>query len=315
MHMTNLFIGLFSSHLLLRPYSTSIGKLGYGIHSIEPSFLSEDRTINPEAIVCSERQRHTLLTEWTSSNTLSYEKREQILRYLRVSENDLKENAKVKSEACSSHSVWLTVPPSSLQSFGEIIKYTNSRLLLCSFARSPAGEYCVSFSAGSVLDNKLQAILNQTMQFRRVPEGYITIPLENLRDTRFSDGVIQQVVTFLVRENSQFTVEDICKSMIGIWISLSGIKKKSITRAVKRVMKGLSQQSCCDGWLVYERPYWKTHNFSKAKLKKFLKAVETDSIGEEESEADEEYKLPEDLSEEELETICQQIDLDFDTKL
>lgn len=134
LQMTNLFIGLFSKHRLLRPHSISIHQLGYSIHSIEPSFTSQGNTINPEAIVYSSARQHTLLTEWTAASSLSHKKGEQIRRYLLVEENDLANSARVALEACGSCSLWVTVLPTSLETFKKIINNTNSdRLLLCSF--------------------------------------------------------------------------------------------------------------------------------------------------------------------------------------
>lgn len=313
MQMTNLFIGLFSRHPLLRPHSFLIGQLGYGIHSIEPSFSSLGKTINPEGIAYSESRAHTLLTEWTGARALSSEKREQIRRYLCVSSSELETNAKIKLEACDSHSIWLVVPPASLQSFSSVLDDVSQKsLIICSFSQSLKGRYCVNFGSGSFQDSKLSKIFSENMEFRRVPQGYISIPLENLRDKRFSDSVIQQVVTFIVNERNKFTVEDICKSMIGIWISLSHTKKKSIDKAVKRVMKELSQQTCCRNWLIYESPYWKVFDMSKAKLKKFLHAVE---IGDGSSSVDEALgtTIAVDTDEEHKGTVSgQQIGLDLD---
>lgn len=192
LQMTNLFIGLFSSHPLLRPHSVSIHRLGYSIHSIEPSFTSQGNTINPEAIVCSSVRQHTLLTEWTAASSLSYEKGEQIRRYLLVDANDLINSARVTLDACSSCSLWVTVLSTSLQTFKDIVDDTNSdRLLLCSFCRIPTGEYCIEFYSGNIRDAELSSILTKNMKFKRIPEGYLPIPIENLRDQRFTDGVIQ----------------------------------------------------------------------------------------------------------------------------
>jgi len=80
----------------------SIYRLGYSIHSIEPSFTSQENTVNPEAIAHSPTRQHTLLTEWTAAQSLSYEKKEQIRRYLLVNASELETNAGVPLDACSS---------------------------------------------------------------------------------------------------------------------------------------------------------------------------------------------------------------------
>ena len=64
--ITNLFIGLLKNHPFLRPHSVQIKQLSYYLHSIEPSFKSKSKIINPEAIAYSKSSKHTLLTEWTS---------------------------------------------------------------------------------------------------------------------------------------------------------------------------------------------------------------------------------------------------------
>ncbi|MDG2989687.1 hypothetical protein L3556_01875 [Candidatus Synechococcus calcipolaris G9] len=279
LQMTNLFIGLFSKHPLLRPHSVSIHKLGYSIHSIEPSFTSQGNTVNPEAIVYSPARKHTLLTEWTAANSLSYEKGEQIRRYLLVDANDLINSARVALDACRLCSLWVTVLPTSLQTFKDIIDSTNSdRLLLCSFCRVPTGEYCIEFHSGNIRDTELSLILTENMKFKRIPEGYLPIPIENLRDQRFTDGVIQQVVAFLIRKRYEFSVEDICDAMIGIWAYLSTEKKRGVREAVKRVMRELLQQSYCRDWLTFNYPNWEARNLPKSKLDKFINAVKADGI-------------------------------------
>ncbi len=277
--MTNLFIGLFSKHPLLRPHSASIHQLGYSIHSIEPSFSSQGNTINPEAIVYSPVRKHTLLTEWTAASSLSHEKYQQIQRYLFVEENDLINSACVALDASKSCSLWVTVLPTSLQTFKDILDSTNNdRLLLCSFHQLATGEYRIEFCAGNVRDAELSLILGKNMEFKRIPESYLPIPIENLRDQRFTDGVIQQIVAFLTTQKYKFTVEDICMSMIGIWTCLSDDKKKAIRQATKRVMRELSQKKYCSSWLIYNSPNWEANSMSKFELNKFVNAVKADQI-------------------------------------
>jgi hypothetical protein len=279
LQMTNLFIGLFSRHPLLRPHSMSIYRLGYSIHSIEPSFTSQENTVNPEAIAHSPTRQHTLLTEWTAAQSLSYEKKEQIRRYLLVNASELETNAGVPLDACSSCSIWVMVLPTSLQTFQDIIDATSSdRLLLCSFDQLLTGEYCIKFHSGSICDTELSSILTQTMKFKRIPEGYLPIPMENLRDQRVTDGVVQQVVAFLIKKKYEFSVEDICEAMIGIWTYFQNDKKTAIRGAVKRVMRELSCQNYCRDWLTYNSPNWKAHNLSKSKLDKFIYAVQVDVL-------------------------------------
>ena len=279
--MTNIFIGLFSKNPLLRPYSLKIHNLGYKIHSIEPSFKSKGKIINPEAIAYSDNRNHALLTEWTAANSLSDEKEKQIRRYLLVDSDDLRKigSANVDFNANGSCSLWVTVLPDSLQTFQNIFDNTNSgRLVLCSFYQLPTGEHCIEFHSGNISDTELSSIISTNMKFKRIPEGYLPIPIEDLKDPRVSDSVIQQVITFLIRENYEFSVEDICESMIEIWNYLPTEKRKGIIKAVKRIMRNLASRQYCRDWLVYERPNWKARNLSKTNLNKFISKVSADNI-------------------------------------
>ncbi|NJL56714.1 hypothetical protein HC928_17315, partial [bacterium] len=154
----------------------------------------------------------------------------------------------------------------------------SDRLLLCSFDQILTGEYCIEFYSGNIRDTELSSILTQTMKFKRIPEGYLPIPMENLRDQRFTDGVVQQVVAFLIRKRYEFSVEDICEAMIGIWIYFSNDKKTAIRGAVRRVMRELSHQNYCKDWLIYNSPNWEAHSLSKSKLDKFIHAVQVDAL-------------------------------------
>jgi hypothetical protein len=279
--MTNIFIGLFKRHRFLIPYSIHIHEIGYTIQSIEPSFQSNNRTINPEAIACSNTKEHTLLTEWTSAQALSYDKKQQISRYLAVTSNDLINNANIESTASVAHSLWVTVRPDSLESFKEIINNNNhNRILLCSFDELPTGEYCIDFHLGNLLDNELSLILQQTIKFDKIPQGYIPLPIDNLKNERFKDAVIQEIVNRLVKVKSEyeFSIEDICASIFSIWSYVGDTKKKSIRNAVKKIMREISNTKDCKKWLKYENSNWKVYDFSKSKLNKFLENVKSNNF-------------------------------------
>ncbi|MGB3518528.1 MAG: hypothetical protein WBA43_18875 [Elainellaceae cyanobacterium] len=104
--------------------------------------------------------------------------------------------------------------------------------------------------------------------------------------------MLQQVVVFLVSQKYDFSAEDICKSMIGIWNYFSYEKKKAICNAVKRIMRELSSKNYCKDWLTYNPPNFSVNSLSKSALAKFTRAVQVDT-----SLLDE---LPFDFVEEEL---------------
>ena len=211
---------------------------------------------------------------WTSLKYLNEEKQEQIDRYLSIELQDLIENAKVRTEYCLAYSLWLVILPTSKDSFQKIkSKHNDNKLLISTFDQATSGEYHLNFHSGNVKDSALSSILQKDMNFKRIPEGYISVPMENFKDPKFRDAIIQQLVTFLVIRKSKFSVTEICQGCFSIWEYFPAGKQKSIEKAAKKILKKLDEKTYFGKWLIYDHPYWELHEFSDTKLQKFINLV------------------------------------------
>jgi hypothetical protein len=98
--MLNLWIGMCRG---VAGLPKDLRRMGYQDKCIEYSFANQDvQQVVPDLMLASEQMRHTLLLEWKSgANTEA----DQLRRYSRVNENDLRTKAFISRDAARSHDV------------------------------------------------------------------------------------------------------------------------------------------------------------------------------------------------------------------
>jgi hypothetical protein len=283
LRMTNLFIGLFGKNVLLRPYSRDIAALGYTLYGIEPSFQSSNGTVNPEGIVCSDKTGHCLLAEWTAASRLSSEKNLQILKYLGVNSRDLLTGTDISEKSLTGVSTWVVVTGASLSSFLPIIDSSDGNLLLSSFDWIDNKKFHLKFHKGDLKDSSLSSILSSPMVFDRIPEGYMSVPLDDFRSDRFRDGIIQEIISLSIqsmadKEVVSVSLEEIAKRIFTVWDYIDAEKQRGIIRAIKRGMREISRNTSSKDWLCWETPYWVIKIPSQSYINQFVRSVSAEKF-------------------------------------
>lgn len=249
--MLNLFVGLVTGNRLLRPVSQEIRNLGYRLHSIEHSFESSSHQVNPEALACSESQQHTLLVEWTQAPRPDERKRQQIIRYTKVTTEDLMNKAAVPPRASRASGTWLVVAPGAAKDYESLVSFcADGRLMLCTFTLGMSQGFSISHEAGALSNTQLSAILSRGIVGRRIPMGFVRVPMDNLQCEEFAEQVIQQIVSFAVKEHLRFSAEEIAEAMFGRWRVLSLRRRLSITKATSHIVREFAGKAYAGSLLV-----------------------------------------------------------------
>jgi hypothetical protein len=283
-HFINVFIGLFSGHPFLIPQSRKIHALGYNFLQLEPKFEyicdENNKTINPDAI-CSNTD-NIIFLECTSEQNISPKKRNQIHKYLHQGAFQAIAKACVNTDISDSNvRLWIVVRPEAKDSFNHFINNVinnidQEKIILSLFSYEEKIGFVLNHDIGQFMDKDFNTILNSRIIFKRIPEGYISIPLDDYKNIKFTDGIIQEIVSLVSRDKSKFTTLDLCYGMFPIWNYFSDNKKHEIERQVKDYIRGLCNSYNINEWFVYTPPgiieiY---ESFSSAKFKNFLKRLQ-----------------------------------------
>lgn len=260
--MINLFIGLLKENKLLRAKPTvieSLRELEYELWGIEQSFLNSlNQEIKADIIVCSRKSCHTLIGEWTSASSLSNKKKQQIERYTSLTAQELVDNASIPVEFTSSCSTLLVIQPQALLSFqGLINDECRHKLMVSSFEGIEKNGYSVNYNDGNFCDDTLTKIFKEGIQVKHIPKGYISVSMDETKSREFFSAVVSQLLFFFLQEVDEFTDEDICREMFGVWDVIGVQTKKSLKRAVHVVLKKISNKNYSKTWLRRVKPNWK----------------------------------------------------------
>ena len=239
--VSNFAIGLFKNDPSLRPLSAEIAALGYRIFCVESSFSLPQGTMQPELVACSSNTCHTILGEWTTTPYVD-NKRAQLLRYLSLTEGDLKNSIAVPTQCAKNSTVWLVIPKECLSSFQELLlepDFSNSveKVLLITFFREQEAGY--KLEVHTPLSNELQihSLLASGSQFKRLPRGYMRVVLSDLSVGTIFEPTMTAFTSLVVENTSEVSCESICKKMFDVWLHFDVPTKALLIRSVDSVFK------------------------------------------------------------------------------
>jgi len=201
------------------------------------------------------------LAEWTGLDAPDSSKKEQIRRYLSVKREDLVDRAAVRTSAASANSTLLVVRPSAVGSFRAVCGQTQGgRLMLSSFACPPESGYRLEYQDGDLSDAGLARLLKGEVTANRVPRGYVRVLTHDLSVGSMAEVVIQQLVSFAAKKRFDFTLEDFCSQVFSVWRLFDVAKRRSIAKAVARVLSQLVRKRYAQRWIEKTKevpPAWR----------------------------------------------------------
>lgn len=278
LHFTNLFIGLFLGHPFLRPYSLSFHKLGYNHLRLEPKFKylndNQSKEINPDAILAN--TENIILIEWTSEQAISDRKKTQITKYIHPKTfSSVKQKLNGIDNSDSNIKLWIVIRPEANKDYKNFIGQTHGNSTFLSLFYHNEEGFILDYSIGEFYDKNFNKIFDKQMIFNRIPEGYISISLDDFSSVKFKDGIIQEIVSLMLKEKSKFTIDDIYTGMFPIWNYFSEEKRRQVEQQVKNHIRSLRDSYNIQDWFVYSSPnsieiY---ESFDSMKFKGFLKKL------------------------------------------
>ena len=232
--LLNLWIGLCGGHPRL---PRDLRELGYDAKWIEYRFQNQDgETIHPEMIVCSSKMAHTLLLEFKSGKNLD---NDQLYRYSRVTQEDLRQLAMIPISATSSHDISI------------IGKEENAERLRIGL---DAGPYNFPFLVCNALGihlflNKfsVQSLNNLfskglAIDWGQVPTMYVPI-LHDSESWEIAEVIIPIILGHMHQRKSRIEVEQISIESCKAWSSMGSPAKKEYRSQVSKVLAEASRSS------------------------------------------------------------------------
>lgn len=242
--VTNLFIGLLKAHPSLMPAAKELPALGYKLLAVESSFHATGGRVNPELLAGSEKQSHTFLAEWTAGEDAE-SKRDQIIRYLAVTETDLIEKAFLPAAVASTNSLVVVIREEAMTSFAEMFNqkpFVNRRNRLClsTFSYDKAKGYELRYDSGDVADAELSKFLKAGFVVQRIPRGYMRVLVSDLNNKTLLLPVVQSLASMVVkRKIGDFTAAELCEQLYDVWALFDASKRASIAKSVNRLLRSL----------------------------------------------------------------------------
>ena len=253
--LLNLFIGLIRNHKFYRPFSNQVAVQGYQIFGIERSFKCGVRDVTPELMACSEASQSTLMWEVTSLDGLNNSKQSQIQWYLRVTANDLINNAGISVSSGESHSLWLIVTPEAASNYQSVLNWQRDCGLMLSSFSADANGYSLDYLGGELADSSLNQLFQSRFHTQRIYQGYVTIDTSNLGETSLVKSVMVQFISMVVKGEIIILPETLAKLLIPEWASYATSNRASVVNGVKRVLMRFSRKAYSENMLVWNEGF------------------------------------------------------------
>lgn len=239
--MLNLWIGLTKDTAGL---PRDLYALGYRVVRIERRFPNQDgELVHPELILESEPETHTLVLEWKSgANTDD----DQLRKYSRISESDLRQRVPVPPDAAQSHDVTLVGKDEHGQ-----------RLAMGLDAGSYPFPLVVEDAEGLRLDKNsfstgaLNGVFNPRLEidWAHAPESFIRVDPDS-DSTDVAAVAVPQVITYMVQMEAagvevQQLAQDMCK---GYWEFIDTPGRDGIKAKLSAVLEDACENEFGSFW-------------------------------------------------------------------
>ncbi|RLG20548.1 hypothetical protein DRN74_05210 [Candidatus Micrarchaeota archaeon] len=240
--LPNLFIGLCKGSRLLHPYSKQFyQELGYRLFQFEPSFKIVDGRAHPDAVLRSEKVKHTLLVEWTEAASIHPRKQRQLSRYARVTNRDLINVLAVPPEEVKSFDVVLIVSDQTAPLFQQTLREQRWQFPLLIF-RSECEEYELRKVFNEFMESETNKFFTVGIKINRIPLHFLPFPLENTTEADIVPFVIRHLLSLLVKGIKEFEVEDFCRGYVPMWKFIWWEKRHDLMKLTRQVLTALGRK-------------------------------------------------------------------------
>lgn len=240
-NLANLLVGLSRGSKRLEPYSKHFRSgLGYGVFRFEQSFfLADGRTCHPDAILTSATRSTALVLEWTTTTEVGTRKKEQIDKYVAVTQSDLVTNAGVKREECGQHDCMLILQPQAVAPYATYLNAQSHALPILAFAEDETGFY-LKLAGGAIKDGPTHAFFEKGVTGRFIPTFWVKFALDEISEEDLVDSVISGIVQRITRGPQSFRVRDFAKGLTPVWSQLSKEVQGRISTVTGAILAALS---------------------------------------------------------------------------
>src|SRR5215469_9275614 len=251
--IVNLFAGMAFGSPDLPP---TLKDAAYSCHSIEQSFTVETNfVVNPEVVLCSDMDQHTLIVEAKSGANLNPA---QLERYTLVNPECLQKSALTTASAAKKHDLLVIG-----------LEQWKDRLLLGS-SKVPSDRRVIAVadiafddegngspgSADSVqpyqgimrIENqfstpRLNDAFNPTLEvdWDVVPNIYLPVDHESL-DWEFAEFMMPEIISAILRGDQVMTLEELAATVIRHWKIISAKYQTMLLDCMRRVLKQAAQK-------------------------------------------------------------------------
>lgn len=227
LRLTNLMIGLCRGAPGL---PRALRELGYEGFWVELRFaIAGDKAVNPDMIVYSTEQRHTLLCEWKSGRNVE---KDQLLRYGLVTDEDLRVRAHIPAAAAAAHDTTV---------FG-VAEYRERLVLGLTAAESDAVLVVVDDEGLTRVGRRFAADgLNAAFAPRpavdvaNAPLGFLPFDAES-PDHVVAEHCIRQLVVYMNRREPLVRLSALAQDVVSIWSVLPDDARKPLTDRMRDIM-------------------------------------------------------------------------------
>lgn len=261
----NLFAGMaYGSPDLPRAFRAA----GYVCHSIESIFaVTTTRQVNPELILCSDSDRHTLIIDAKSGANL---KPDQLTRYSLITSEALVKRAFTSKSAADRHDVLFI----GQEEFADRLLLGSAtvpspRRVLCVAAEpvrsveetdaegADRGQQSIPFgdSEGAPLlfgirrlendfaTKTLNEAFNPTLvvDWDVVPTNFLPVDHES-ENWEFAQYIFPEIIASLLNGTETLRVEDVAKSFIRHWNFIAAAYRKALLERIRLVLKIAAQK-------------------------------------------------------------------------
>jgi len=209
---------------------------GYTCHSIEQTFpVGVNKVVNPEIILCSDEEKHTLIIEAKSGANLN---ENQLARYALIPSVQLVQVAQVSSEAGTTYNLLIVgqEPHLARLSLGSSKVPDANRVL------SVTVEEGIRKIENSFVPAKLDAEFVPTLpvNWEVVPNNFLPVDRES-ELWEFAEQTIPEVVAAILRGEPEISVEELAVSFIKHWNFISLAYRADLKERIYNVLKIAAQ--------------------------------------------------------------------------
>jgi hypothetical protein len=243
---------------------------GYTCHSIEASFaVSGNKLVNPELILCSDTDNHTLIVEAKSGANL---KTDQLKRYALITSESLVKQAFTNANSAKHHDVLVvgqenlagrlllgsaTVPsprriicvvlkpfasfvnPSEVEATDELVQQSIPFQQMAAKPSERGLKRIENVFATQRLNDAFNPLLE--IDWDVVPNNFLPVDHES-ENWEFAQYIFPEIIAAILNGNPTIRVDDVARSFIRHWDFIAAAYKKILLDKIRLILKIAAQK-------------------------------------------------------------------------